>query len=358
MVILHIAKIENEMFKGVDVAVPQHITAQQEIADVALLNLSNVEIPGVKTQLPFKEQVRMEQFQAPYNKPDIVVFHEVYYPPYLKISEELRKSRIPYVIIPHGCLTTEAQRKKWLKKKIGNFLLFNRYIKNAAAIQCLSLNESEKVRFDVKKFIGTNGVTVPERRKDCFHRERVEFLYVGRLDAYHKGLDLLLQAVEKKAGILRKHHCCIKICGPDCDGDFSHVQRLIRENKVMDLVELCPGIYGKDKENALLSADLFVQTSRFEGMPLGILEALSYGLPCLVSRGTTLGERIEENDAGWMAETDADSVAAALERAVSDRARWREMSAHAVEMVKKEFAWDVLSKRAVECYKQIAEGGK
>ena len=75
-----------------------------------------------------------------------------------------------------------------------------------------------------------------------------------------------------------------------------------------DLVELHEAIDGSEKEAELLSADVFIQTSRSEGMSMGILEALSYGVPCLVTRGTNLGEIIEQYDAGWVAETNAEYV--------------------------------------------------
>lgn len=43
----------------------------------------------------------------------------------------------------------------------------------------------------------------------------------------------------------------------------------------------------------LLQTDLFIQTSRHEGMPMGLLEALSIGVPCLVTVGTSLGHIIK-----------------------------------------------------------------
>lgn len=88
--------------------------------------------------------------------------------------------------MPHGELTVMAQRKKWLKKKVANILLFNRFIKSAKALQVLSENELGNTRFKVKKIIGTNGIDVPCNSKQVFSYGAPRFIYIGRLGAQNK----------------------------------------------------------------------------------------------------------------------------------------------------------------------------
>ena len=47
-------------------------------------------------------------------------------------------------------------------------------------------------------------------------------------------------------------------------------------------------VFGKVKEKVLLDNDFFILTSRLEGHPMALIEALSYGLPCLVTQGSRL----------------------------------------------------------------------
>ena len=96
-----------------------------------------------------------------------------------------------------------------------------------------------------------------------------------------------------------------------------------------------------------------VQTSRFEGMPLGILEAMSYGIPCLVTRGTTLGELLEENDSGWMAETSIEGISDALKRCINDVSEFEVMGQNGRSLIQSEFSWDIVAKNTVNTYKNI-----
>lgn len=353
MVILHIASISDDPCNGVCVVVPQHIIAQANYADVALLNIRNIKIDGVSKQFDYTEPFDIENLEAPFNKPDLVVFQEAYRKEHLRISANLRKNKIPYVILPHGELGDEAQKKKWLKKKVANVLLFNHFIDNSVAIQCLSQREYDNTHFGKKKIIATNGMTIPNETKDSFNSDKTEFVYVGRLDAYHKGIDILVDAVGKDAQFLREHNCSFRIYGPDIYGRGAIVDEMIEKNKVADLIKRYEPISGKEKEKVLLSGDIFIQTSRFEGMPLGILEAMSYGLPCLVTEGTTLGKDIALSRSGWNADTSVDSVAEVLIDAINDIDNYKMIGCNARKYVKSNFEWTKIAQETIDKYKGV-----
>lgn len=359
MVILHIAAIENNPFNGVCVAAPQHVISQKEYADVGFVNIKNIEINELKqysgVQMSYVKPFDIRKLPEPFDNPDIVVFHECYRPDYLKIAKNLQKNKIPYVDMPHGELRIEAQQKKHFKKVMANLLLFNDFINHAEAIQCLSKDEMEATHFGKKKFIGSNGISMPLTRKKKFSNVGVKYIYIGRYEWKVKGLDLLFEAIHENADYLRQKCCSFVLYGPDILGRLEQVTQLVKENKIEDLVILNLEISGKEKEKALLDADIFIQTSRHEGMPMGILEAMSYGIPCLVTEGTTLGDYVNETDAGWTAANNANEISNALLQALEERDKWKIKGNNARNSVIDDYSWSNVAKFIVAEYENLIQ---
>ena len=232
-------------------------------------------------------------------------------------------------------------------------MFFNKFVKGGTAIQCLSQLELDSTKFKGKKFIGTNGIDIPQRRKQVFHKDKIQFTYIGRLDPYHKGLDLMIQAIAIKKDFLIANKCEFALYGPDRFGWGDQLRKLITENSIREIVQLKPAVSGVEKENILLDSDVFIQTSRFEGMPMGILEALSYGVPVLVTKGTTLGEITAQYDAGWAADTSAQSVSEEIEKVVRQNTLLQDKGQHALNLVKENFGWSKISNGTVEKYKLL-----
>ena len=353
MVVLHIAKIWNSSCSGVDVVVPQHVTSQSRICDCSLYNISENRIDADLKQLFLNGDFDIKKFASPFNHPDVVVFHEIYHKEYIKIYKNLLKNKIRYVIVPHSQLTRDAQKRKRLKKIVANILLFDSFIKHASGIHFLSNYELSNSKHRNNSFVVPNGM-FDKQNKKTFHQTHLRFRYIGRLESYQKGLDILIEAISMVHDDIIDSGAKFDIYGPDIKGRFLKVQQLITKHNVADVVSLHHEVTGEEKKTILLETDFFIQTSRFEGMPMGILEALSYGVPCLVSEGTTLSELIRNYYAGLTSTNDSRSVADMIRNALKDKCL-EEESRNAHSLIREVFEWDNVSSRCLEHYMKITD---
>lgn len=304
LTVLHIARIADIPQSGVAVVVPQYVEEQSVYANVALLNIRDFTPKGYekKSKLFFLSELRdgIESLPKPFSRPDLVVFHEVYWPEFLKVSRSLRKLKIPYIITPHVSLTDTAQRNKFIKKMIGNLFFFNSFIKNAKAIQYLTVSEKDQTsRYaDLPYFIRSNGIRPIPHAKSSFNKDSLDIVYVGRFDYRIKGLDRIIDAVNLIQEEMREYSIKVTLRGTDQQNSLEKMQSAISSYGVEDLVSVGDGLFGTDKVDTILSNDCFIQLSRTEGQPLGIIEAMALGMPCIITEGTTFYNVAKEFNAG------------------------------------------------------------
>ena len=134
-------------------------------------------------------------------------------------------------------------------------------------------------------------------------------LFVGRLH-YLKGIDLLISAVTP---LFRDNsHLKLLIVGRD-DGEESKLHGFTSKELKNRVIFTGP-LYEKEAIYAYSLASCFVITPRFyEETSLASLEALSYGVPVIVSRQADI-PCLEEYQAGYVVDNDSDSIKKAVIR--------------------------------------------
>ena len=90
------------------------------------------------------------------------------------------------------------------------------------------------------------------------------------------------------------------------------IEAKIKEFGLQDKV-LVPGIK-KNVWRYLTASDFFVLSSRFEGFPIVVVEALACGLPIISTPVSGSDEYVVEGKNGWTAEANADALAAAMSK--------------------------------------------
>jgi glycosyltransferase involved in cell wall biosynthesis len=108
----------------------------------------------------------------------------------------------------------------------------------------------------------------------------------------------------------------------------------------------------------LRASDLFLLSSRGEGMSNALLEAMACGLPCLVS-GSVGGARelLREGRGMLVADGDAMAWAAAVARVADDAALRSAMGRAATSFVAESLSLEAAAERLVRAYRSIAGAG-
>lgn len=180
-----------------------------------------------------------------------------------------------------------------------------------------------------------NPIITPQARGDQTRLEfvlppRPRMVAMGRLST-EKGFDLLLSAFAQTAN--RQQHWSLLILGdgPEQGNLLDQAEKL----GIRDRVHL-PGLVS-DPIFVLRKCDLFILSSRFEGFPNALLEAMGSGLP-VVSFDCPSGPReiIRHGvDGVLVPREDVDTMAEAMDRLMSNAAERERLSRRAVEVTKR-----------------------
>ncbi|WP_067583052.1 glycosyltransferase family 4 protein [Endozoicomonas ascidiicola] len=104
------------------------------------------------------------------------------------------------------------------------------------------------------------------------------------------------------------------------DGDIDTAKIEAESLGLLDSVDFLGWISGSDKEELLSRADLYCLPSYNEGFPMGVLEAMSAGVPIVASRAGGIPDAIEHKKEGLLIDAgDIDGLAQALITVIDNR---------------------------------------
>ena len=133
---------------------------------------------------------------------------------------------------------------------------------------------------------------------------------------------------------------------------FAEVQKLIKDLRVTDNVKFL----GRrlDVPSILKMCDLFYQSSRSEGLPNAILEAMASGLPCVATEVGGTNEIISNEENGFLVESERPDLAAkAIINLLGDQNRARIMGAAARRTIEQRFSAQAMVSRMVDQYDSL-----
>lgn len=155
-------------------------------------------------------------------------------------------------------------------------------------------------------------------------------LAAGRVSGWHyKGFDILVEAWGKIASKYSEWN--LKIAGDGSKENFDFLKQKAAENGAADKIEFLG--YRSDMQNLYQKAAIYVLSSRSEGLPMVLIEAMSQGCACVATdfKGRTK-EIITNDDEGILCNPeDVDALAKGMEKLINDDEYRKKIQCNAIK---------------------------
>ncbi len=179
------------------------------------------------------------------------------------------------------------------------------------------------------------------------HTDDISLLWVGRF-VNGKGVDSLIRAMDILVKDVPNVHLTLVGDGPERGA----IQMLIKKFALDNYVEIIDFVPNDELPNIYQTSDIFVLPSLHEGVPRTVIEAMSCGLPVVMSDMPHLRELI--NGGGLMfPKGDVQALADTLKSLIDDAEKRQFIGQRARKKVEKDHSWDNTVSKTVKLYQEV-----
>ena len=203
--------------------------------------------------------------------------------------------------------------------------------------------EVESTMVDDNLFQGIKKEQIIKRNLDP---KLINLLYLSRIEE-SKGIYRTINAFE----ILNQRHNNIMLHIAGDGSELSSAKKYVQEKKIKN-VKFWGYIVNDAKKRIFLKSNIFVfPTTHGEGLPIAVLEAISFGIPVVTRPVGGIKNFFINGKHGFMTEsTSADEIANILETLISDNMLRKNISLYNYDYGKKNFLASTSAKRIEKFY--------
>lgn len=293
---------------------------------------------------------------------DLVILNGMFTPGLAVLAFWLSKIKVPFVVAPHGPYHPQMLKKNGLIKRL--YKPIEKYVLNKAkAVQVLSSSHIAFLRkygIDTPTLVVPNGFD-PKEIESVVNKEnsitnekknvRISLLYLGRVDAYTKGLDLCIEAISLLPNKFKDSTHLI-IQGPDWS-DKHKLRKLSEDKGVKHVVHFLPPNYKESPVLIIKKYDCLILPSRYDGFGFVVLEAMLAKRPVIVSSQAGSAEHVVNAGCGIVVEPNPKSIATGIEEMIKLKSKWVEMGEKGFRYAVEHLTWEKIAQEALANYKKI-----
>ncbi len=260
----------------------------------------------------------------------------------------------PSVYTPHAFITLDPTMPAWKRRVYGR--AERGLARFCQAVIAVSTDEAEhavqSLKIPAEKVhVVYNGIgKIPGDQRDSLrkqlniHQDALVVGWIGRLAPQKDPLMMVRAFAQTEPA---QQHAVLVMVGT---GDMLwEIQQLARS---LGVLEHCRFPGELDGETAMSAFDVFALSSRYEGMPYVIIEAVAAGLPIVATHVGGVANAVMPEVNGFLVPSmRADELGAALRRLIEDVSLRQKFSAASGQMSEK-FSLETMLRQTVEVYEQ------
>lgn len=330
------------------------------LAEEGLAELNDTTFfPASSSNIPILRQLKLSSamhrgVRNAAKKVDVVHSHGLWIAPNVYAGRAAAAASKPLVVSPRGMMSPGALTFSKHKKRLVWSVWQGPAYRSAALWHATSSQEANEIReFGIKAPIVVipNGIDVPDRvASHSPKKPQRTLLFLSRIHP-KKGLPALIEAWRQLAA--ERPDWQVLIVGPDEVGHRASVEALVLQKQIPRVTFLDP-VFGKAKEDLLIIADLFVLPTMSENFGMAVAEALSVGVPAIVTKGAPW-EGLDANRCGWWIDQGVEPLLRALRDATALPAHERRsMGLRGRNWMRRDFSWDAIGREMAAAYRWIS----
>lgn len=241
----------------------------------------------------------------------------------------------------YGEVNVQTKEKIWtLLRESGAFFVLGEHWKKVV----------ETIEPSVNAVILRNAVPIPGDMVK-WDDDRCQVLYMGVLIP-RKGIDILLRAFcrLKHNGKLGKLCLAIAGTGPE----EAALKTYCRENGLEDIVSFRGWKSGKEKAELIRESQIAVMPSYNEGLPIAVLEEISYGMPVIATDVGDMAAAVRDGENGYLIRPGQEEPLAEKLAETAEEECFSRMSQVSRELAEREYSQDLFFEKIVDNYKQLS----
>jgi glycosyltransferase involved in cell wall biosynthesis len=267
-------------------------------------------------------------------------------------AREARRAGVPYILSPRGMLEDAALAHHSWRKRAAYTLLERRTVQDAARLHATSDREAAGISrlLPAANIVCIpNGIDARNASRDGGRRQDgPSILFVGRVHPI-KRLDLLIDAFI----LVRAEYpnARLVIAGPDEMG--LRRELTARAGNAALSIQWAGQVTDAQRDTLLAEASALVLCSDSESFGLSVLEAMSAGVPVVVTE-TCGWDEVGSHGAGLVVPQRADAIASALGRIIQYPVQAAEMSHRGQALVERRYRWETIARAFMQTYGEVA----